>query len=151
MPTLNTFLYPVPQIVNGNHRRACFCSIQCRAAAVHSVISDLSSEDIYNEYYRIIPNQEEFHLNNLVKKTNKKILFGYSFCMVCLSGTRVIHPLEPGWHKQICIGTDHRRGKIIYVQKYGGQHLSFYMFYSIHFHVSTAIHFNSIQKDVRFY
>ena len=87
MPHNNSFLYPVPVIVNGHHTRECFCSVECRARSVQEVLLLHDIEEMYGEYYRVIPRQQNEQLNRLFAKTKKKILFGYSFRMRCLHNT----------------------------------------------------------------
>ena len=74
---------------NGNHPIVCFCNIDCRLSSIETVLRDsMSVMDIYTEYYRIIPRQQDEQLNRLFLRTKKLIIFGNAFRSAILRNTR---------------------------------------------------------------
>lgn len=86
----NRILLPRPTIIGREHAFECFCSETCRTASAERVARDYSGGEIEEEYFRVIHRQQEELLNRLLKKTKRKILFGYSFGKTSLEGTRYV-------------------------------------------------------------
>ncbi len=83
----NTILIQQVVVAGQAHANECFCCIQCRLESSEKISTDNTVEELFDEYYRIIHRQEEEQLNNLLKKTKKKILFGYTWGKRCLENT----------------------------------------------------------------
>ena len=74
---------------DGSHTRDCFCSHNCRVESLQAVLSEnIDEEQLFREYYQIIPKQINDLEDRLFNKTKRLILYGNVHRIQALAGTR---------------------------------------------------------------